>query len=236
MSLATFRQCISTVPSEVDISFAGYAEPWLNPECTAMVEHANSQGHGIRIFTTLVGMDEDDVERLRRLPIKLFVVHVFDDGMHMNPKYVSERHCRLTRRVIDAGIAPLRFLVFGAVHPQLENILPHDMIVRTRPLISRAGNVDASIVPPRERVEGPLVCIEGREYRNVLLPNGDVTLCCMDYERRHVLGNLLTDDYRALHTGEVFEAILRRLDGAEGFLLCRTCEYAEQRVAHANLQ
>ncbi|MER9007171.1 SPASM domain-containing protein [Mesorhizobium sp. M0862] len=42
-----------------------------------------------------------------------------------------------------------------------------------------------------------------RQYRNVLLPNGDVTLCCTDFERRHVLGNLLRDEYADLFEGPV---------------------------------
>ena len=28
-----------------------------------------------------------------------------------------------------------------------------------------------------------------RIYQNVLLPNGDVVLCCMDWSAEHVLGN-----------------------------------------------
>ena len=30
---------------------------------------------------------------------------------------------------------------------------------------------------------------------NVLLPNGDVVLCCMDYSLKHKIGNLLEQDY-----------------------------------------
>ncbi|WP_352959622.1 SPASM domain-containing protein [Mesorhizobium sp. M0778] len=40
--------------------------------------------------------------------------------------------------------------------------------------------------------------MDERQYRNVLLPNGDVTLCSKDFERRHVLGNLLRDEYEDL--------------------------------------
>src|SRR5689334_12867197 len=90
MSLDTFRRCLVTVPPDVEISFAGYSEPWLNPDCTAMVEHAANKGHGIRVFTTLVEMTHADLQRLRSLPINLFVVHAFDDGTYMKSRFVTE--------------------------------------------------------------------------------------------------------------------------------------------------
>ncbi|MCV3244033.1 hypothetical protein ABID19_006777 [Mesorhizobium robiniae] len=49
-----------------------------------MVEHAYARGHGIRIFTTLVGMKEWDLQRLQALHVSVFMVHVFDDGAYMN--------------------------------------------------------------------------------------------------------------------------------------------------------
>ncbi|WP_420971819.1 phosphonate C-P lyase system protein PhnG [Bradyrhizobium sp. B120] len=73
-------------------------------------------------------------------------------------------------------------------------------------------------------IPGALACTEKREYRNVLLPNGDVTLCCMDFERRHVLGNLLHDEYEDLIKGPGFRQVADRMNGASGSLLCRMCE------------
>jgi hypothetical protein len=37
-------------------------------------------------------------------------------------------------------------------------------------------------------------CIEDL-YHNILLPNGDVSLCCMDYNLEEILGNLYTQEY-----------------------------------------
>src|SRR5215471_19681831 len=56
MSLEVFEKCLATVPADVEISFSGYSEPWLNRSCTTMVKHAHAKGHGLRIFTTLAGM------------------------------------------------------------------------------------------------------------------------------------------------------------------------------------
>ncbi|APG93301.1 hypothetical protein SAMCFNEI73_pB0101 (plasmid) [Sinorhizobium americanum] len=51
----------------------------------------------------------------------------------------------------------------------------------------------------------------------------------MDFERRHVLGNLLRDEYQELFEGPVFREIADRMNGKDGFLLCRVCEFAEAK-------
>ncbi|MSP02289.1 MAG: hypothetical protein EXR07_14745 [Acetobacteraceae bacterium] len=64
---------------------------------------------------------------------------------------------------------------------------------------------------------------------NTMLPNGDVVLCCMDYSRRHVLGNLLAQDYADLFTGREMGRIRVRAMGAagdDGELICRKCHNA----------
>lgn len=71
--------------------------------------------------------------------------------------------------------------------------------------ISRGGN----LWKVKER-DGK--CSTSPEFeQNVVLPNGDVYLCCMDYGLKHKLGNLLQTNFNDL----------QRLDKYE---LCKTCE------------
>jgi hypothetical protein len=55
-------------------------------------------------------------------------------------------------------------------------------------------------------------CIEDL-YHNVVLPNGDVSLCCMDYGLKHILGNIYEQEYE--------DIIPRPL---QCFSLCQGCE------------
>jgi hypothetical protein len=73
--------------------------------------------------------------------------------------------------------------------------------------MDRAGTLDRGRVEPRG-VEQSVThqqavgCSFTPFYdQNVLLPNGDVVLCCMDYGLRHVLGNLLRQEYHELFSG-----------------------------------
>ncbi|WOH75497.1 SPASM domain-containing protein [Bradyrhizobium sp. NDS-1] len=222
-----FKRCLAHVPAAVDISFSGYSQPWLNPACTEMVEHAYACGHGIRIFTTLAGVDGQDLRRLRALQFRVFLVQVVDDCTSMDSGLVTRNYVDLIRQLVDADISSLLFMVMGEVHPELVGIIPDEALVRLRPPRRRAGSGELEMVKARPPIVGTLTCPDERQYRNVLLPNGDVTFCCKDFERRHVLGNLLRDRYEDLFEGATFRNIADRMNGTDGFLLCRSCEFAE---------
>ncbi|WP_354258673.1 SPASM domain-containing protein [Bradyrhizobium sp. F1.13.3] len=227
LSLQDFKRCLAHVPAAVDISFSGFSQPWLNPACTEMVEHAYACCHGIRIFTTLAGMNGQDLRRLRALQFRVFLVQVVDDGTYMDSGLVRRNYVDLMRQLVDGDISSLLFVVKGEVHPELVGIIPDEALVRLRPQRRRGGSGELEMVEARQPIVGTLTCPDERQYRNVLLPNGDVTFCCMDFERRHVLGNLLRDRYEDLFEGATFRNIADRMNGTDGFLLCRSCEFAE---------
>jgi radical SAM protein with 4Fe4S-binding SPASM domain len=65
--------------------------------------------------------------------------------------------------------------------------------------------------------------------RNVLLPNGDVVLCCMDYNLKHVIGNLLTQSYAEIFAGEKLAEIVK-MNEAVGFDKCSICKSCENVI------
>ena len=90
---------------------------------------------------------------------------------------------------------------------------PHDCVKELWPtphipnFWDRAGNLvgEATIKPTLQKLmnrvqsapkKGPSTCgcIE-HLYHNVVLPNGEVSLCCMDYSLEKILGNILYEEY-----------------------------------------
>lgn len=61
---------------------------------------------------------------------------------------------------------------------------------------------------------------------NILFPNGEVALCCMDYGMQHIIGNLKDDQYYDLFRSEEYNKVVL---GQQKYsdVLCRTCEYSE---------
>lgn len=62
-----------------------------------------------------------------------------------------------------------------------------------------------------------------RLHHNILLPNGDVVLCCTDFGMRHVLGNLLSQDYPSLFQSGEFLKVKRGQKDETLDILCRCC-------------
>jgi hypothetical protein len=66
--------------------------------------------------------------------------------------------------------------------------------------------------------------------RNVLLPNGDVVLCCMDYDLKHIIGNLLTQTYEEVMQGKPLLDLIAINETPEysKCSICKACENVRQ--------
>ena len=115
----------------------------------------------------------------------------------------------------------------GPLHSKIKEVL--DTEIEEDVMISRAGNLDN--VKPTAKKLGPVTCnlaskqsLEDKLDYNVLLPNGDVSLCCMDYGLQNILGNLLESDYESLFHSEAFEKIWKKMKSQDSDIICRNCE------------
>lgn len=138
----------------------------------------------------------------------------------------------------------IRFMTMdteGVLHKNLWDIFPEGKIPFKFKAISRASNLDDNKIvkkaPTMRNYEGgvgtrsgKIVCKSKSLYNNVLIPNGDVQLCCMDYGLEAKIGNLFENTYEELHTSEQFKYITDRMedDSLEGAkdIICRRCENA----------
>ena len=223
MEWGTYTHCLSKVPQDVEISFAGFAEPWQNPRCTNMVTEAFGQGHRVSVFTTAVGMSAHDVHAIKHIPFHHFCLHLPDQAGRMtwkpNDVYVE------TVAALKASIPNLTFMCVGDLHPHLRQLF--DPMDWTGSLNSRAGNLEIMNLP---RQSGPLFCTASPELcHNVLLPDGTVTLCCMDYGVEHPLGNLMEQSYQSLFLREEYEKVRDLMSSEDQEVICRHC-YAAGRV------
>jgi len=220
LSLNDFKQCLSTVPLNVRITFAGMAEPWLNPACTDMVLHAFERGYPVAVYSTLCGMTVSDVERIRHIPFLRFKVHLPDqeNRMHLT---IDETYLATLKAVIELPI--FSFVCYGTIDPKVREIIGPVTDSTDTDLQSRAGNISwDGRIPQVTRHKGRIDvrhCID----HNVLLPNGDVALCCQDYGLKHILGNLLAQTYQSLFEGAEFKKLKLAANDETVDTLCRTC-------------
>ncbi len=96
------------------------------------------------------------------------------------------------------------------------------------PLVNRAGNVERyTALNYRPVSDRPIRVCELVFYKMYVLYNGDVVLCCMDWRRQVVLGNLRRQSIREIWHGPAYERIREKLIQRDtaGLALCSTCSY-----------
>jgi len=222
LSFDNFKIALDKLPKKSNIIFSGFAEPFLNKECTNMILHANDIGHLVSVFTTGIGMKLKDVKLIHKIlfsefPHGGFVLHLPDNEGYANIK-VDSYYLRLLFAIRDANFHNLRLRTMGTIHAKIQHVFPHDT-VKTISVNSRAGNltcegITASYHPSSHKHD--TIC--GRDeyiYNNVMLPNGDVVLCCQDFGMKHVLGNIFNDTYADIMPSPL-----------ASYALCKSCHNA----------
>lgn len=228
MSFETFTSCIVSVPRSVALSFSGFSEPWLNPECTRMILYAHEQKFKIRVNTTLIGMFPDDIHQLTSVPFIKFVVHLPDNQnltrIRVDRNYLDNLDLLFKERPLNLTWKFHQSSSDLNIHSEvLEVLRSHQAPVQIFGLNNRAGLVQSGT--KYEPINKGRILRECQDFHhNILLPNGDVALCHMDWSMQHVLGNLLSMEYADIHTSKAYNDLLQALDQPDADILCRVCE------------
>ena len=206
LSLDDFKLALSHTPEDVGINFAGFTEPFLNPEALGMMEYASDRGRTLCLYTTLVGLKPDDMDRLARLKFKELSLHLPDaNGIAHIPDGPEERE------VLSRALRKLHSTNFAVMN---DSFVPHN----------RAGNVEEL---PQARTQGPFFCMWLHVVVSpVMMPDGTCVVCCMDWGLKHVMGNLLTRSYDDLFASPAWRALKANAWMWDGSAICRSCPVA----------
>jgi len=232
LSLEDFKTCMDKVPvRDINIHFAGMSEPFINKDCSKMIKYAHDRGFKkIDVFTTGIGMNEEDIRVLEKIPLVYFELHLPDDKGLTKIK-VDDNYLDIIKKIKVSKIPNIHYQVFGNLHPRVKEALGFEVEDLTRILQNRAGNLEDTFSMKVNNFKGKIEC---RTYKTDmktmgLLPNGEVILCCMDYSLKHIIGNLLTQSYEEIFQSEEYKRIVRGLDDPSIDIICRQCPYARER-------
>lgn len=217
MRFEDYTKAIDKVPTDVRIDFSGMCEPFKNPRCADMILYAAQKGHPLALYTTLQGATEEDYEKLKNIKYEVVTIHLPDcngrstfkitqDYLDLLKKWSCNNyscHGDIDNRV-KPYLQPGRHLI----------LFMHD----------RAGNLNND-VPHREieRDKRIYCCNCGTALNhNVLLPNGMVIMCCMDYGITAIFGNLFSDlTYEEILNSGSAQKAREKLEGQD--CICRRC-------------
>lgn len=224
MSFKTFEECLMKIPKKVKINFSGYAEPFLNYECKKMIVFADKMGYKISLYTTLVGINESDLISLSHIPFSSVDIHLptilGEEKIRIDQKYKQKLKLALNL-LTNSSCVEMSFdgNMLNIPSDFVENVTIHKVSIN-----SRSGNLDDKFISKHKR-SGILLCDKNLKS-NVLLPNGDVTICCQDFGLSHIIGNLLNNDYENLFSSNEYNLVKSNLSDEGRDSLCRYCEYA----------
>lgn len=237
MQLDDLKTVLERLPRNTRIDFSGMSEPWANPACTDMLRLTLDMGYRIAIYTTLYGM-EDPMEVRKLLEshasqVEVVVLHLPDANGNMRGWKNSTTWLNAFETIVNTqvpcGIGAMTMDRSGVVHEDLQRY------VRRLPGWvghTRADSLDTDQIKGQTISITPingfaLTCASTPFFdRNVLLPNGDVVLCCMDYDLKHIIGNLLEQTYEEMMQGEKLAKIIKWNEDPK-FNKCSICKSCE---------
>ncbi len=199
LSLDNFKKAINNMPDNTIITFSGFAEPFLNSDAIEMIEYAHKKGHFIELYTTLINISEEEFDRIKDIPFRKVVLHT-PDKMNYAIIPITDTY----KKVMDKALShkkPNGEPFIDSANCQSEPSEDFLKIANGRikvesTLIDRAGLLEGEDLLRSEHKKGKLVC-KRSYFQNhwVLLPDGTVVLCCMDFGLKHMLGNLFQKNY-----------------------------------------
>lgn len=231
MSIDDFKRYVDKTPNDCIIDFSGFVEPFLARDTIKMIRYAYEKGRDIRLFTTLVGLRLEDFKQIENIPFLFFVLHIPDKMKYANIP-LNEEYFKILKYIInkdkDDGTSFVDMANCQAEPNQdIVKMINHRFPISWQ-LIDRAGNLVGNELKSVKKKKNNIYCTRTINMNhNVLLPSGDLLLCCMDYSMKRVLGNLNNQKYEDIFMGEIMSDV-RYANRNEGDILCRKCVYARE--------
>lgn len=219
LSFEDYKTVIDKVPAGTRIDFSGMCEPFVNPMCADMILYAAGKGFHLALYTTLQGATLRDYERLKGVQYDVVTIHL--------PDKEGRSHFNITDEYLEV-LSRWECHNYSC-HGQIDDrVIP---VIKSRNIITymhdRAGNVECR---PHITLgtEQSIWCITSGKAmdHNVLLPDGTVLMCCMDYGMTGVFGNLIEQSYVDVLRSPEAEAMRGTLYHGES--ICRHCANATQ--------
>lgn len=210
-----FEKMLQNLPDKLIVYWTGFAEPLQNKHFPELFRMVSERGYTSYISTTLFTTNQDSIKVIcDRDKWGRIGLHLPDNSGYMQGK-VDKQYLDNLREVV-LSMDPARqdmFHVFGELHDGIKALfqepevrdkaarIPLTEIPLDSPLATTRAN-NATDHKGSVSVEAPagtlLYCHAKRFNQPVLLPNGDLSMCCMDYGLTGIIGNLLHEPYDSI--------------------------------------
>jgi hypothetical protein len=185
------------------VSFGGFTEPFENPEIVDLLKITGGQTfvHEIHIYTNAEALTPEVAGALRQVRFAYVDIscHGFEPDTYRRTRpFLDAARIRENVQFLLANRRNIDRLTISVTGPfgapaelaRLEALCAeYGAGFERRELHSRAGllHIGRDWSPPKS---GPFRCAKFDFGKPVLVPGGDLALCCQDFALEHVIGNL----------------------------------------------
>lgn len=250
LRMDTFSRCMQNVDTSTIIKWTGFTEPFENKEFRDFSQYLYEHKYDQEISTTLHGRKESQDYFLEHIDrFQKITLHLPDNSNLMKLK-VREDYIELLDNIINKAFREnlcekiTYFLIGDEFHEDVIRVIKkalydgkikHKQIHAAEVLNTRNSNIDISKISikrikSRDTSEitnknNAFYCAYRRLNQGVMLPSGDVVICCQDYSIDFILGSLLEknllDLYQVIESDEKLKSDF--LNGS--FNPCVKCEH-----------
>lgn len=202
LSLDGFKKMLINIPKEYALQFAGKSEPFLNKDFPNMLIYASDQGYTLKLFSTLVGFNEDIANMLCAANVKIDEAHFhIYKGASFNPTEFSKA----------------RSLFLKKVRPILSSAI----------VVSNPTNIAGNLFKI-EPHKGPIKSICYRAYNNSIDVDGSIYFCCMDWALKYKLGNIYEHSIDSEEINFKRMELIEKMKSDDENFICRHCEWFDE--------
>ncbi len=231
MAFELFRKIIDENPHLDFILPFQWGEPLLHPDIFRMIEYANR--HDVRTMITTNGtmFTDEKIERILASGLTRITFSIDGDAESHErvrgfPLAELERGLLALRARRDETGSALRIDASMVIDAETESHFDH-YVEQWSGIVDRLQAIPRFEAQPRRAP-----CREPWRGSVVVLANGDVTVCCADYEGEAVFGNVQETPLRELWNGSVMREFRRRHVAGDFPELCQNCgEYQTELVS-----
>jgi radical SAM protein with 4Fe4S-binding SPASM domain len=232
-----FKLFLDRIPTEVGIVYAGFCEPLLYKNFDIAVKYASTKKYRQFVATTLPDKFENNIDVF--FDESLWAgrsIHLRDEFMKYKPDEAYYKNLdKFFRQMQFNKNSSLdnRFSFLGEnIDRKIILLLKKHNLIHLHTKLKPYQRIESPIEykePERSSfLTGNIYCNRGFYRKQMVVPGGDVVLCCMDVEKKHVLGNLSSHSYQDIYNSKEYSRVMNGFNNEKENTICRRCVYAKQ--------
>lgn len=129
MSMDTFKRCLSQIELGGGVIISGMVEPFHNENCAEMIKYAFDNGYKVRLFTSLTGVTEKDLDILEKISFDELTIHIPDQKFNSKFRLTKEYLNIFEQTMKRLGNQISAYSVHGEIHESVKDMLLKDKVI-----------------------------------------------------------------------------------------------------------